>query len=204
MNTSGFPGEIKNLCLKKINVTNTYLNQHKYIKSKLFETQCRAYGKDRSVPVENPFHAGWHSNLSMIERYIIMKPFLVGVLPKGNLILPEDWWKRHGCMHRCIPRGSACCSCVRKIDLSQHLLCREFSKNFVKQWTLWLPVRPHENGVFPFWHQREKALQMTIKPVMKVENDSLMMKMPEFWQSYSGQNRRKARPSLPACSNGRC
>lgn len=81
-----------------------------------------------------------------------MKPFLMGVVPKDILILPNDYNEKGmaSCIDvfqevRCVTRPleedrsvrTSCVLCILK-------------NNYVKQQILWLPVRAHENRFFHF------------------------------------------------------
>lgn len=90
VNDSIKDGDFLDACVNNIGKITNYLVMHKSVGAKLVELQCKEYTKDRTISMDKPFQTRWHSKLSVIEKYIIMRPLLQKVLPSDENLIMED------------------------------------------------------------------------------------------------------------------
>jgi len=69
------------IVLTQINSLVTYLKTHPKVNSKLMQVQCRSFSKDRIVTLDHTFSSRWHSKLNALEKYIVLRPILLKILP---------------------------------------------------------------------------------------------------------------------------
>eukprot|EP00171_Calliarthron_tuberculosum_P003336 IDg3336t1 len=69
--------------LQRINAISTYVNMHKKVSAKLVQLQCAVFSRDRIVMLDKEFMTRWHSKLNVLEKYIILRPYLSQALPSG-------------------------------------------------------------------------------------------------------------------------
>lgn len=65
------------------------LHRHKDVRTKLVHIQCQEYTKHRTVFLHYPFNTCWHSKLSILEKYIVKRPYHERLLPSDAPPLPE-------------------------------------------------------------------------------------------------------------------
>lgn len=99
-NDSVLAGEFLSDALGKIEKITTYVNKHTKVLSQLVELQCETFRQDRVSVFEQEFHTRWYSKLMALEKYVLLDPFLLNVLPwDGPSLLPAS---DDNCISDCI------------------------------------------------------------------------------------------------------
>lgn len=67
--------------LDLINSIGSYIKSHLKVQGKIMKEQCKNFTRDRIVPLDRDCSTRSHLKLSVLEKYIILRPLLAKVLP---------------------------------------------------------------------------------------------------------------------------
>ncbi len=67
--------------LQRINCISAYLNTHTKVGAKLVQLQCVDFSRDRIVTLDKEFATRWHSKLNVLEKYMVLQPYIAHALP---------------------------------------------------------------------------------------------------------------------------
>lgn len=73
--------DLYNEVLELISNITIYVNCHANIQAKLYRLQYEEFTEDSILTLSKDCPTAWHSKLSVLEKYNILKPYLARVLP---------------------------------------------------------------------------------------------------------------------------